>query len=44
MSKTLTIFIDGLPYDQLHKISSAKLFEGRARLIPILGYSVNCQT
>lgn len=44
MTKVLTIFIDGVPYDQLHKMPFAHSFESRARLVPILGYSVNCQT
>jgi hypothetical protein len=44
MPKTLTVFIDGLPFDQLHNMPSAKLFKAHARLVPILGYSVNCQT
>lgn len=44
MSRTLTIFIDGLPFDQLEKLPFTRDFVSRARLIPILGYSVNCQT
>lgn len=40
----LTIFIDGLPFDQLEKMPYAREFPSRARLIPRLGYSVNCQT
>jgi len=42
--KTLTVFIDGLPFDQLHKMPFTSGFASRGRLIPILGYSVNCQT
>lgn len=44
MSRTLTIFIDGLPFDQLEKLPFTRNFASKARLIPILGYSVNCQT
>jgi predicted AlkP superfamily pyrophosphatase or phosphodiesterase len=44
MGRSLTIFIDALPFDQLHKMPYAREFKSRARLIPILGYSVNCQT
>lgn len=44
MSRTLTIFIDGLPFDQLHKLPYTSKLESKGRLIPILGYSVNCQT
>jgi hypothetical protein len=44
MSKALTIFIDGVPFDQLHKMPFSRTFASRARLVPILGYSVNCQT
>jgi len=44
VSQTLTIFIDGLPFDQLEKLPYTREFASRARLIPILGYSVNCQT
>jgi predicted AlkP superfamily pyrophosphatase or phosphodiesterase len=44
MARSLTIFIDGLPFDQLHKMPYTREFKSRARLVPILGYSVNCQT
>lgn len=44
MSRTLTIFIDGLPFDQLHKMPHCRTAPSQARLVPILGYSVNCQT
>ncbi|MBW2291235.1 MAG: alkaline phosphatase family protein [Deltaproteobacteria bacterium] len=44
MPDTLTIFIDGLPYDELHKMQFSNRFASKARLIPALGYSVNCQT
>lgn len=44
MSRTLTIFIDGLPFDQLEKLPFTRNFASQGRLIPILGYSVNCQT
>jgi predicted AlkP superfamily pyrophosphatase or phosphodiesterase len=44
MPRSLTIFIDGVPHDQLHKMPFARGFKSRARLVPILGYSVNCQT
>jgi hypothetical protein len=44
VARTLTIFIDGLPFDQLEKLPYTREFESKARLIPILGYSVNCQT
>ncbi|MCP5056937.1 MAG: hypothetical protein GY937_09470 [bacterium] len=44
MQPTLVIFIDGLPFDQLEHMPFARTFPGRARLIPGLGYSVNCQT
>lgn len=44
MPRTLTLFIDGLPFDQLEDMPFARSFESRARLVPILGYSVNCQT
>ena len=44
VSRTLTIFIDGLPFDQLEKLPFTRNFASKARLIPILGYSVNCQT
>ena len=44
MPRTLTIFIDGLPFDQLEKLPFTRNFTSKARLIPILGYSVNCQT
>lgn len=42
--RTLTIFIDGLPFDQLSKMEFVRTFPSQARLVPILGYSVNCQT
>ncbi|MCP5044032.1 MAG: hypothetical protein GY944_23635 [bacterium] len=44
MPRTLTIFIDGVPFDQLEGMPFAGSFKTRARLVPILGYSVNCQT
>ncbi|MDP6977515.1 MAG: alkaline phosphatase family protein [Myxococcota bacterium] len=44
MPRTLTIFIDGVPFDQLEGMPFANQFRSRARLVPILGYSVNCQT
>jgi predicted AlkP superfamily pyrophosphatase or phosphodiesterase len=44
MRPTLTIFIDGLPFDQLENMPFARTLESRARLVPSLGYSVNCQT
>ncbi len=44
MPRTLTIFIDGVPFDQLEGMPFAREFTSRARLVPILGYSVNCQT
>lgn len=44
MTRSLTIFIDGLPFEQLHKMPYSREFKTRARLVPILGYSVNCQT
>jgi len=44
MRPTLTIFIDGLPYDQLSNMPFARHLASSARLIPNLGYSVNCQT
>ncbi len=44
MPRTLTIFIDGVPFDQLERMAFANEFKTRARLVPILGYSVNCQT
>jgi len=44
MSKALTIFIDGVPFDQLHKMPFSQTLASRARLLPVLGYSVNCQT
>lgn len=44
MARSLTIFIDGLPFDQLPKMPYTREFKSRARLVPILGYSVNCQT
>jgi predicted AlkP superfamily pyrophosphatase or phosphodiesterase len=44
MARSLTIFIDGIPFDQLHKMPYTREFKSRARLVPILGYSVNCQT
>lgn len=44
MPRTLTLFIDGLPYNQLEKMPFSRGFESRGRLVPILGYSVNCQT
>jgi predicted AlkP superfamily pyrophosphatase or phosphodiesterase len=44
MASSLTIFIDALPFDQLEKMPFSRGFKSRARLIPILGYSVNCQT
>ena len=44
MSRTLTIFIDGLPFDQLEKLPYSSRFVSKGRLVPILGYSVNCQT
>jgi len=44
MQPSLTIFIDGLPFDQLDNMPFARTLPSRARLVPILGYSVNCQT
>ncbi|MGB0618612.1 MAG: alkaline phosphatase family protein [Myxococcota bacterium] len=44
MRPTLTIFIDGLPFDQLESMPFAREMASRARLVPSLGYSVNCQT
>lgn len=44
MPDTLTIFIDGLPFDELHKMPFSSRFVSQGRLIPALGYSVNCQT
>lgn len=44
MSRTLTIFIDGLPFNQLEKLPYSSRFASKGRLVPILGYSVNCQT
>jgi hypothetical protein len=44
VARSLTIFIDALPFDQLPKIPYTREFVSQARLIPILGYSVNCQT
>lgn len=44
MTPTLTIFIDGLPFDQLPNMPFSLTLPSQARLIPILGYSVNCQT
>ena len=44
MRPTLTIFIDGLPFDQLQEMPFAREMVSRARLVPSLGYSVNCQT
>lgn len=44
MRPTLTIFIDGLPFDQLENMPFARELPSRARLVPGLGYSVNCQT
>jgi predicted AlkP superfamily pyrophosphatase or phosphodiesterase len=44
VARSLTIFIDALPFDQLPKMPYTREFASQARLIPILGYSVNCQT
>ena len=44
MSDTLTIFIDGLPFDELHQMPFSSRFASQGRLVPVLGYSVNCQT
>jgi hypothetical protein len=44
MRPTLTIFIDGSPFDPLPNMAFAGEMAGRARLGPNLGYSVNCQT
>ena len=44
MANSLTIFIDALPFEQLQKMPYTREFASQARLIPILGYSVNCQT
>lgn len=44
MRPTLTIFIDGLPFDQLENMPFARGMASQARLVPSLGYSVNCQT
>ncbi|MAG32833.1 MAG: hypothetical protein CL908_18300 [Deltaproteobacteria bacterium] len=44
MSDTLTIFIDGLPFDELHKMPFSNGFASKSRMVPSLGYSVNCQT
>jgi hypothetical protein len=44
MGTSLTIFIDGLPFSQLDKMTYTRQFKSRGRLVPILGYSVNCQT
>lgn len=44
MPSSLTIFIDALPFEQLDKMPYSREFKTRARLVPILGYSVNCQT
>jgi len=44
VARSLTIFIDALPFDQLSKMPYTREFASQARLIPILGYSVNCQT
>ncbi len=44
VSRALTVFIDGLPFDHVEKLRFTRRFASRARLIPILGYSVNCQT
>ncbi len=44
MRPTLTVFIDGLPYDQLENMPFAKTLASSARMVPSLGYSVNCQT
>lgn len=44
MRPSLTIFIDGLPFDQLENMPFARTLGSRARLVPSLGYSVNCQT
>lgn len=44
MTPSLTIFIDGLPYQQLEKMEFASQFASRAALVPGFGYSVNCQT
>ncbi len=44
MPRVLTIFIDGVPYDQLQNMPYARELKSHARLVPTLGYSVNCQT
>jgi hypothetical protein len=44
LGTSLTIFIDGLPHSQLDKMTYTREFKSRGRLVPILGYSVNCQT
>jgi len=44
VAPALTIFIDALPFDQLEKMEFSRTFASKARLRPILGYSVNCQT
>jgi hypothetical protein len=44
LGTSLTIFIDGLPHGQLEKMTYSREFKSRGRLVPILGYSVNCQT
>ncbi len=44
MPATLVLFVDGLPFDQLEKMTFASTLQAKARLIPVLGYSVNCQT
>jgi predicted AlkP superfamily pyrophosphatase or phosphodiesterase len=44
MADTLTIFIDGLPFDELQKMEFSREFASQGRLVPGLGYSVNCQT
>lgn len=44
MSRTLTIFIDGLPFNQLEKLPYSSRLASKGALVPILGYSVNCQT
>ncbi len=44
MAATLILFVDGLPFDQLENMPFARSLPAQARLIPVLGYSVNCQT
>ena len=39
----MLIFIDGFPFYYLDKAPQMSQFEGKARLIPGFGYSINCQ-